>query len=100
MKFRARYAAVAVLLIAGCALLLPFAASARANSGGIALWSESVAGEFPDGIRFNLRLTSEADIQEIAARLRIGQRTFGEYEYLDVEQPEADGSVSDRKSVV
>ena len=94
MNFRARYAAFAVLLIAGCALLLPFAASARANSGGIALLSESVAGEFPDGIRFELRLTSEADIQEIAARLRIGQRTFGEYEYLDVEQPEADGSVS------
>lgn len=94
MKFRARYAAVAVLLIAGCALLLPFAASARANSGGIALLSESATGEFPDGIRFDLRLTSEADIQEIAARLRIGQRTFGEYEYLDMEQPEADGSVS------
>ena len=94
MNFRARYAAVAVLLIAGCALLLPFATSARANSGGIALLSESVTGEFPDGIRFNLRLTSEADIQEIAARLRIGQRTFGEYEYLDVEQPDSDGSVS------
>ena len=94
MKFRARYAAFAVLLIAGCALLLPFAASARADSGGISLLSESVAGEFPDGIRFELRLTSEADIQEIAARLRIGQRTFGEYEYLDLEQPDADGSVS------
>lgn len=94
MNFRARYAVVAVLLIAGCALLLPFAASARASSGGIALLSESVAGEFPDGIRFELRLTSEADIQEIAARLRIGQRTFGEYEYLDVEPPESDGSVA------
>ena len=94
MNFRARYAAVAVLLIAGCALLLPFAASVRANSGGIALLSESVAGEFPDGIRFELRLTSEADIQEIAARLRIGQRTFGEYEYLEVEPSESDGSVS------
>lgn len=94
MNFRARYAAFAVLLIAGCALLLLFAASARANSGGIAVLAESATGEFPDGIRFDLRLTSEADIQEIAARLRIGQRTFGEYEYLDVEQPEADGSVS------
>ena len=94
MNFRARYAAVAVLLIAGCALLLPFAASARANSGSIAVLAESVAGEFPDGIRFDLRLTSEADIQEIAARLRIGQRTFGEYEYLDLEQPESDGSIS------
>ena len=94
MNFRERYAAVAVLLIAVCALLLPFATSVRANSGGITLLSESATGEFPDGIRFELRLTSEADIQEIAARLRIGQRTFGEYEYLDVEQPDADGSVS------
>lgn len=94
MNFRARYVAFAVLLIAGCVLLLPFAAPARASSGGIALLSETVAGEFPDGIRFDLRLTSEADIQEIAARLRIGQRTFGEYEYLDIEQPDADGSVS------
>lgn len=94
MNFRAHYAVVAVLLIAGCALLLPFAASVRASSGGIALLSESVAGEFPDGIRFELRLTSEAAIQEIAARLRIGQRTFGEYEYLDVEPLESDGSVS------
>ena len=94
MNFRARYAAVAVLLIAGCALLLPFAASARASGGGIAVLAETVVGEFPDGIRFELRLASEADIQEIAARLRIGQRTFGEYEYLDVEQPDADGSVS------
>lgn len=94
MNFRARYAAVAVLLVAGCALLLLFAASVRANSGGITLLSESVAGEFPDGIRFELRLASEADIQEIAARLRIGQRTFGEYEYLEVEPSESDGSVS------
>ena len=90
MNIRIRYAAVAALLIAAGAWL-PLTPTAAANTGDIAVISTSVTGEFPDGIRFELRAQSSEGIEEIAVRLRIGQRTFGEYEYMDLEPTSSNG---------
>lgn len=90
MNIRIRYAAVAALLIAAGAWL-PLAPTAAANTGDISVISSSVMGEFPDGIRFELRAQSSEGIEEIAVRLRIGQRTFGEYEYMDLEPTSSNG---------
>ena len=84
MNIRIRYAAVVALLIAAGAWL-PLAQAAAANTGDIEVLSSSATGEFPEGIRFELRAQSSERIEEIAVRLRIGQRTFGEYEYMDLE---------------
>lgn len=93
MNIRIRYAVVAALLIAAGAWL-PLAPTAAANTGDIAVISSSATGEFPDGIRFELRVQSSEGIEEIAVRLRIGQRTFGEYEYMDLE-PSSSGDRTD-----
>lgn len=90
MNIRIRYAAVAALLIAAICAWLPLAPAATANTGDITLLESSATGEFPDGIRFELRAQSSVAIEEIAVRLRIGQRTFGEYEYMDLEPSSSD----------
>ena len=90
MNIRIRYAAVVALLVAAGAWL-PFATTASANTGDIEVLSSSATGEFPEGIRFELRAQSSERIEEIAVRLRIGQRTFGEYEYMDLEPTSSNG---------
>ena len=90
MNIRIRYAAVVALLVAAGAWLA-LAQAAAANTGDIEVLSSSATGEFPEGIRFELRAQSSERIEEIAVRLRIGQRTFGEYEYMDLEPPSSNG---------
>ncbi len=77
-----RYLGVGALVLAVCALWLA-AAPVWAQDGGLVLVSSDVRGEFPGGIRFEADVRGEAEIAEVAVRLRIGQRVAGAYEYLD-----------------
>ena len=50
---------------------------------GIELVSTEFTTEFPDGFRVTAQFQGPADIDTIAARVRIGQQTAGSYDYLD-----------------
>lgn len=67
-------------------LLLLTSGGAEAQSGGIEVISSSVTSEFPTGMRFRLEVRSDADIEEVAVRFRVGEQTRGEYNYLEIEQ--------------
>ena len=64
-------------------LFLP-AALTHAEGETIAVTSSSVTSEFPEGMRFKASIDSAAKVASVAVRMRIGQRTRGVYEYLQV----------------
>lgn len=57
---------------------------AQAEGEPLKLASSEVVSEFPEGIRFKASVDGESEVASIAVRLRIGQRTRGVYEYLEV----------------
>ena len=57
---------------------------AQGQGEGLKLVSSEVASEFPEGFRFKASVESQLEIDSIAVRMRIGQQTVGEYEYLEV----------------
>ena len=65
---------------------------AQTGSGDIELLSSDVTSEFQEGIRFEVDVSSSAEIEEIAVRFRIGQREIVAYEYLEIgEQGSGEG---------
>lgn len=79
------------LLLAVSFILWPVT-SADADVSSIRVESFSVISEFPKGIRFTLRASSDNDITSVAVRFRIGQQTTGAYDYMDFESgPLIDG---------
>ena len=86
---------IAIALVVAFAALggLVGQAWGQAGSGDIEIISANVNGEFPEGIRFAVEVRSVAEIDEIAIRFRIGQRTVGAYEYMEVSEPDGGESV-------
>ena len=79
----------AALALAAAAL-----AVAWADEHAIEIVSAGAESEFPEGMRFSVAARGESDIEEIAVRLRIGQRTRGVYEYIEFDAaPEVDAEL-------
>ena len=74
--------AVAVASAIAVASLFTVSDSLRAE-GGIELVSTTFTAEFPEGFRVTAQFRGPSDIDNIAARVRIGQQTAGSYDYLD-----------------
>ncbi len=92
MKFGLRYYHAAVWVIAALVAVSALAifgerAWAQMSAGDIELLSSEVAGEFQEGIRFDVEVRSAVEIDEIAVRFRIGQRDIRAYEYLEAVEP-------------
>ena len=86
MRFT-RFIIPAALIAAVCAAAAAFAlAVAWADEHAIEIVSAEVESEFPAGMRFSVDARSESAIDEIAVRLRIGQRTRGVYEYFEFDE--------------
>lgn len=76
------------VVLAACLLCAGSVVAPRAwaqGGGGITLLSSDAVSEFPDGMRFTADIDGPADIAEVAVRLRVGQRTSGSYEYLELD---------------
>ena len=83
------YSRMAWLLLLAFGLLAAFGGQTEAQSnsaGGIELVSSEVTSDFQKGIRFEVGVRSDAEIEEIAVRFRIGQRDVGAYEYLEQDE--------------
>ncbi len=79
---------------AACALALAALAVAGADEHAIEIASAGAESEFPEGMRFSVAARAESDIEEIAVRLRVGQRTRGVYEYFEFDAaPEVDAEL-------
>ena len=93
------YFRIVVALVVAVTALGAFMGQAwgQTSGGDIELLSSGATGEFPEGIRFDADVRSSAEIEEIAVRFRIGQRTVGAYEYLEAD--ESGGGESVRASV-
>lgn len=87
---------IAGLLSAIFLFLSVFATQSLAQTGGsgIELLSSEVTSKFQEGIRFDAKVRSSAEIEDIAVRFRIGQRDVGAYEYLEREEQTDGESVS------
>lgn len=73
-------------IAAALALAAAAFAVAWADEHAIEIVSAEASSEFPEGMRFSVGARSgggDIDIEEIAVRLRIGQRTRGVYEYFE-----------------
>ncbi len=88
ISVRLRTVAFAIAALA----LLVLSSSARPEAvsadGEIDIITATAVSEFPEGIRFNLELNSEIEIDEVAVRFQIAGRAANQYNYLDLEQVE------------
>ena len=57
-----------------------------AGDSSIKVIYSSAISEFPEGIRFQLKASSDNKITSIAVRFNTGQATTGSYNYLDFEE--------------
>ena len=73
----------AIAAVCAAALALASFAVASADEDAIEIASAAVASEFPDGMRFSVGARGDSDINQIAVRLRVGERTRGVYEYFE-----------------
>ena len=80
-----RASAGAVAAAIAVASLFTASDSLRAE-GGIELVSTTFATEFPNGFRVTAQFRGPNDIDDIAARVRIGQQTAGSYGYLEFDR--------------
>ena len=55
------------------------------SNGKIEVISAEATSAFPRGINFKVEIKSDIVIEEIALRMKIGQRKSGVYEYFDIE---------------
>ena len=62
--------------------------------GEIDIITATAVSEFPEGIRFNLELNSEIEIDEVAVRFQIAGRAANQYNYLDLEQADGGSTVA------
>lgn len=74
---------VAFVLIIG-ALLMLAPGQVAADSGSIEIVNSAVVSEFPEGFRVRVQAKSDHEITSLAVRLRVGQRTRGAYDYLEM----------------
>ncbi len=90
VKFRFRawmlvLAALAASLAASPAA--PWQAGAvNAQENGIEVVSSSVTSEFPEGFRVRADVRSDAEVESVLFRFRVGQQDRDAYEYLDFEE--------------
>ena len=80
----ARWGTRVVASLVAVAFLFVSGSSTDAQSP-FRLVSSSVTSEFPDGIRFKVKVAGDEEIASLAVRFRIGQATTGSYDYLDDE---------------
>ena len=79
-SFRNIFRALTAVVVAG--LMFWSAAPASAQVGPIEVTSASIVSEFPNGFRVKVEARGVNEIQSIAIRLKIGQRTRGAFDYL------------------
>ncbi|SVA43510.1 uncharacterized protein METZ01_LOCUS96364, partial [marine metagenome] len=63
----------------------PVTVGDAAPNSAIEVVSVEATSDFPRGINFRVELKSDTVIEEIALRMKIGQRKSGVYEYFDIE---------------
>ena len=86
MRLRSRKHLIGALTpLLAVPLLLWSAGAAQAEGETIRVVSSSVTSEFPEGIRFKLEASGDNEISSVAVRFRIGRRTTGSYDYLELE---------------
>ena len=74
-------------LIVSAALLYSHFDKLGANGADVAqVISHEVISEFPKGIRFKVNVESDAIVEEMALRFRVGQQKSGVYEYFETER--------------
>ncbi len=77
-------------LIIGVAALLgvarPYSALAEGEDSDMTVVSDSVVSEFPEGMRFSLKVEGNNEIEEISVRMKVGQSENTVYEYLEFNQ--------------
>ncbi len=80
---RLSFGVAAAFLVAILLASMAPGARAVAQTSPIKITSKSITSEFPDGFRLTLEAEGTHEITEAAARLRIGHRTQGSYEYFE-----------------
>jgi len=63
----------------------PVTVGDAAPNSAIEVVSVEATSDFPRGINFRVEIKSDTVIEEIALRMKIGQRKSGVYEYFDIE---------------
>ena len=65
-------------------VLLSSIGPAFASGGTIQVISSSITSEFPRGFRVTVQASGDNEITSVAIRLKMGQKTPGTYNYLDI----------------
>lgn len=87
-----------VVVFAFAATLLTLASSGDVHAeADVEIISASAVSEFPEGIRFSLKLESDEKIQEVAVRFKVAGLGSSQYNYLDLDDL---GAGSTRASLV
>ena len=83
-RSRARVRALGPLAVV--LMLFSSIGPAYASGGAIQVTSSSVTSEFPRGFRVTVQASGENEITSVAVRLKMGQKTPGTYNYLNIQR--------------